>query len=449
MSNGLEKIFEGTPFLMEPDHGSKVLGAAVELENHVKLLRSQGRLDPETLERLRREWGFQQVHESAAIEGNELSLNETRMAILQSITITGKPPKHSLEVQNLHNALQYLENLAKSDGALTEREIREVHSLVLGQGERDAGRYRTIEVAITNSPHKPPLGVAVPGEMQKLAGWLQSRPPIPVPLVASVTHAWLVHIHPFADGNGRTARAVTNLLLMRAGFPVVIIRRKDRQRYYETLRAADDGDIGPLLELVVHRSQDSLHQIDRIRLAAAGISNAILQVQAAERQRFQIWQDAIRLLLSNLQEAFLQCQKAPGFEVQFKAYDLPGEDDYVAIQRRDPGANCWLAKVSIRHGSTLHSLLLWLGYASNELVANASNGQAIPAVKVSAPNPGEYPQWISPDISFPTSIREMAYHQGVFYCLRNDGARMTVSKEQSDFVLANAFASEVIRGWFA
>ena len=449
MANGLDKIFEGTPFLMQPEHGGKVLGAAVELENQVKLLRSQGCLESQTLEQLRREWGFQQVHESAAIEGNELSLNETRMAILQSITITGKPPKHSLEVQNLHKALQYLENLAKSDGALSEKEIREVHSLVLGLGERDAGRYRTIEVAITNSPHKPPIGVAVPGEMEKLAGWLQSQSPIPIPLAAAVTHAWLVHIHPFADGNGRTARAVTNLLLMRAGFPVVIIRRKDRQRYYETLHAADDGDIGPLLELVVQRSQDSLHQIDRIRLAAAGVSNAILQVQAAERQRFQVWQDAIRLLLSNLQEAFLRCQQAPGFEVQFKTYDLPSEEDYVAIQRRDPTANCWLAQISIRHGVTQRSLLLWLGYASEELQAGSTQGQAIPAVKVSARNPGEYPQWVSPDNSFPTSIREMAYHQGSFFCLRDDGSRITVSKEQSDFVLANSFVSEVFRGWFA
>ena len=135
--------------------------------------------------------------------------------------------------------------------------------------------------------------------------------------------------------------------------------------------------------------------------------------------------------------------------MQFKPYDLPGEEDYVAIQRRDPTANCWLAKVSIRHGSTQRSLLLWLSYASEELVASASHGQAIPAVRVSARKPGEYPQWAAPDVSFPTSIREMAYHQGAFFCLRNDGNIVTVSKEQSDFVLANTFASEVFRGWFA
>ncbi len=441
---------EGTPFLMAPEHGAKVLGAAVELENQVKVLRSKGQLEQETLDRLRKEWGFLQVHESAAIEGNELSLNETQMAILRSITISGKPPKHSLEVQNLHSALQFLESLAETKGPLTEHEMCNIHHLVLGVEDRDAGRYRTIEVAISNSPHKPSLGIAVPGEMQKLADWLRtSSSQLPVPLAAAVTHAWLVHIHPFADGNGRTARAVTNLLLMRAGFPVVLIRKSDRQRYYETLRAADDGDLGPLLDLFVQRSHDSLLQIDRIRKAAAGINNAILQVQAAERQRFLIWQNALRLLMSNIQEAFARCEQAPGFEVVFKNYDLPSEEDYGAIQRRDAAANSWIAKVSIRHGGTVRSLLLWMGYASRELHNKMDPGQVIPAIKVSAHNPHEYPQWMTPDLSFPTSIREMAYHQGRFYCLRNDGGHLTVSKEESEFVMANTFASEVFKGWFA
>ena len=285
--------------------------------------------------------------------------------------------------------------------------------------------------------------------MHKLGEWLRNTSSqLPVPLAAAVTHAWLVHIHPFADGNGRTARAVTNLLLMRAGFPVVLIRKSDRQRYYEALREADSGDLGPLLELFVQRSHDSLRQIDRIRMAAVQISNAVLEVQAAERQRYQIWQDALRLLLSNLQEAFRRCEQVPGFETLFKNYDLPSEEDYLAIQRRDVAANSWLAKVSIRHGGTVRSLLLWMGYASNELLAKIGPGQVIPAIKVSARNPHEYPLWITPDNSFPTTIREMAYHQGSFYCLREIGDSVTVTKEESDFVLANTFASEVFRGWF-
>ncbi len=173
------------------------------------------------------------------------------------------------------------------------------------------------------------------------------------------------------------------------------------------------------------------------------------KVQAAERQRFQIWQDALRLLLSNLEEAFQKCQQAQGFEVLFRKYDLPDEQDYVAIQRRDPEANCWLAKVSIRHGSNLRSLLLWMGFASSELLQGLNSSQVIPAIKVSARNPNDFPQWITPDSSFPTTIREMAYHQGMYFCLRDDGTRAKVSKEPSDFVLATTFAGEVFQGWFS
>lgn len=449
MPHSLDDILDGTPFLMEPEHGTTVFRAALNLEEQVRLLRSKGCLEPSTLVQLRREWGYIQVHESAAIEGNELSLNETQMAILQCVTISGKPPRHSTEVRNLHNALQFLESLAQSRDPLAECVIREIQGLVLGTTDRDAGKYRTIEVAITNSPHKPPLAISVPGEMEKLIRWLGTASPLPVPLRAAVTHAWLAHIHPFADGNGRTARAVTNLLLMREGFPVVVIRKKDRQRYYETLRAADNADIGPLLELLVQRSRDSLMQIDRIRLAAAGINNVILQVQAAERQRFQIWQDALRLLLSNLKEAFLKCEQAQGFEVLFQNYDLPEEDDYLAIQRRDPNANCWLAKIAIRHGATVRSLLLWMGYASDEMMCEATSNQVIPAIKVSSRNPNQYPQWIAPDDSFPSTIREMAYYQGTYYCLRNIGTKVSISREESVFVLAATFATEVFQGWFA
>lgn len=114
MPEGLDGLLEDTPFVLGPDSGTRVLQAAMDLQNDVRLLHSQGTLEPETLAQLRREWGFLQVHESAAIEGNELTLSETQMAIVHGVTISGKPPKHSMEVRNLHNALESLESLARS-----------------------------------------------------------------------------------------------------------------------------------------------------------------------------------------------------------------------------------------------------------------------------------------------------------------------------------------------
>lgn len=449
MSDQFTAILEGTPFLMDESHGSKVLGAALELSQQVELLRSKGHLQPETLKKLRQEWGFVQVHESAAIEGNALSLNETQMAIMQGVTVSGKPPKHSAEVQNLHRAIEFLEKLVQSGGSLSEQELREVHAFVLGESDSNAGSYRRIEVTISGAPHKPPLAISVPAEMQKLCAWLDAarQKEIPVPLIAAVFHAWLVHIHPFSDGNGRSARALTNLLLMRAGFPVVVIRRRDRQRYYECLRAADEGDIGPFLELLVQRSGDSLRQIDRVRLAAEGVNNAILQVQAAEKQRFQIWFDAISLCISTIHQAFQTIADAPGFNLDFRRYDMPDEDAFLALQRREVQSNSWLAKITLTRGAVSQGILLWMGYSSHDLEKHLGMQSAIPAIQFSKRNPEGYPQWIRPDETFPTRIREIAYHQGSYFCVR-DGQPLKITKEDSIMLFANQLAKELVVGWF-
>jgi Fic family protein len=440
----VDELFKGTPFLMERGTGDQILQASKKIHEEVRLLRSNGKLDDKTLAALRKEWGFQQVHESAAIEGNELTLNETEMAILQGITISGKPPKHSREVQNLHGALQYLEELTQAELPITEHEIRQIHALVLGSEDSEGGKYRTVEVRITNSPHRPPSPVAVAGEMANFSGWM-SRATLPIPLLAAVSHAWLVHIHPFSDGNGRTARAVTNLLLMRHGFPVVVIRRKDRQRYYECLRAADDGDIGSMVELVIERVKHSLQHIDRIRSATTGINNAILAVQEAERRRFRIWQDATNLFLSQLAEALSQCTASVGFSMEFLRYDPAGEEDYRAIEARDTSANCWLAKVSIRKGGQIRSLLLWLGHASAEITHSCHLPPAIPALKLSERNPHGFPKWLEPSDGFPTSIREIVFHGETFYVKRSGGA----TKAESLLALANQLAGEIFVGWFS
>lgn len=81
-------------------------------------------------------------------------------------------------------------------------------------------------------------------------------------LRAIVLKTWLTHIHPFSDGNGRTARAVMNLELIRAGLPSIIIRYEDRTRYYDALVDSDlGGDLGPISELILARVEDAFHDL--------------------------------------------------------------------------------------------------------------------------------------------------------------------------------------------
>jgi Fic family protein len=406
-------------------------------------------LDPDTLGRLRQEWGIRQVHESAAIEGNQLTLNETQVAIQRGITISGKPPEHSAEVQNLHNALQYVETLARSSTPITEAEIRELQGIIVGRNTPGAGMYRSVEVQISGAPHKPPHPLQVPPMMQTFARWIaDAEQTTPLPLLTAVCHAWLVHIHPFVDGNGRTARAVTNLLLIRQGYPIVVIRKKDRQRYYEALRESDEGDITGVLELIVDRCQDSIRQIDRVRTATTGLSLVLQRVREKEERQYRIWSDGLRLFGSTLESAMKEVEADPDFSVEAHYYDVPSIEDYRDICSGSPGGNTWFFRYKITRGKISRSFLLWIGFSSTDLTTMLSMEHPIPSVKISVPNDEPPPVWVLADKSFPSQAVEFAYENGRFYRLegRTDPPRLRVY--DSVVQLAAEFVAELVEGWF-
>ena len=135
--------------------------------------------------------------------------------------------------------------------------------------DEEAGRYRRVQVYITGSEYVPPEPVAVPGLMADLSDWLHSGEVAALHPVerATLAHFRLVHIHPFTDGNGRAARLLMNLLLMRAGYPPAVIRVEDRPAYYDALDAAHEGDTEPLVRLVAEAVERAL----TLWLEAAGV----------------------------------------------------------------------------------------------------------------------------------------------------------------------------------
>lgn len=441
----MDSLLSRTPYLLNDEkRAQRVLQEADDLTQQVSMLRHDGKLDEKTLSQLRREWGFQQVHESARIEGNTLTLNETQMAIQRGITISGKPPEHSTEVQNLYRAHEFMETLASQAIPISEREIREIQSLIVGGEARESGTYRTVEVAITNSPHKPPHPVKLPEAMSEYAAWLRSSEDLPVSLRVAVCHAWLAHIHPFRDGNGRTSRAVMNLLLIRAGYPIVVIRSKDRQRYYEALRESDDGDITPLLELIVERAKDSLKQIDRVRAAHTGLSLAIQRVLAQEARTYRVWADAIGLFASTLESTARELEAEGVFQVGVQRYDLPDNEDYQLMCEGDARGNTWLMKVRMQRHAQSHSFLLWIGFSSETLRAALGLERHIPAIKISVPNPRPPPVWIEAGPDFAAGAQEFAYSRGRFFSLK--GNKITEIENLPIFL--TELLAKLIEEWF-
>ena len=194
------------------------------------------------------QWTFN----SNAIEGNTLTLQETKV-VLEGITIGGKNLREHFEAINHKEAILFIESLASSDELLSEHTIKSIHSLILKNiDDSNAGKYRDINVLISGATHKPPLAIDIPQKMQKFISWYkQAHQELhPVELAARV-HIDFVGIHPFVDGNGRTARLLMNLELIKHGYPPAVIKVEDRLQYYKALDTAHTtANYEPFLKLM-------------------------------------------------------------------------------------------------------------------------------------------------------------------------------------------------------
>ena len=180
------------------------------------------------------------TYDSNAIEGNTLTLLETKV-VLEGITVGGKTLKEHLETINHAHAFDFVLEIANdADAPLSEHVIKSIHALILkGVDDENAGKYRTSNVKIAGARHKPPPFYDVPHLMQNFATWAKTDAlNLHAVTRAARVHVDFVGIHPFADGNGRTARLLMNLELLKAGFPAVNIPKDKRLLYYESLDSA-------------------------------------------------------------------------------------------------------------------------------------------------------------------------------------------------------------------
>lgn len=199
------------------------------------------------------------TYHSNAIEGNTLTLQETKVA-LEGITIGGKTLREHFEATNHRDAILYVDELVQKQEPLTEWSIKQLHSLVLKNIDDDnAGQYRKVNVLIAGAQHTPPDSLMVPEQMQVMMNWYQNAAQLLHPVErAARLHGDLVKIHPFTDGNGRTSRLVMNLSLMQAGFPAALIHIDQRLDYYQALdKAHTTGDYQDFITLVADSVKQS------------------------------------------------------------------------------------------------------------------------------------------------------------------------------------------------
>ncbi len=232
------------------------------LEEKLSRLNSLRPLPKSAVKKLRDHLRFEMTYNSNAIEGNSLTLRETFLIINEGITVKGKPLKDHLEARDHHAALQYLYELVEPDKrhTISEQLIRSLHQLITLETDKEwAGVYRNANVIITGTTHQPPDALEVPHKMRELIDWLKvNQTRFHIVEIASLLHHRLVHIHPFFDGNGRTSRLLMNVILMQNGFPLTIILKNDRKKYYRVLAQADKDNFKPLTLFIAQAVERTL-----------------------------------------------------------------------------------------------------------------------------------------------------------------------------------------------
>lgn len=182
------------------------------------------------LERLNEEFIVEYTYNSNAIEGNTLTLRETDL-VLRGLTIDRKPLKDHMEAVGHKEAFEFVRELVKENAPLSERVIKQIHFLVLADKKDDRGVYRKVPVRIMGAHHEPVQPYLIEPKMEQLLWeFYESKEHIVTKLARF--HIEFEGIHPFIDGNGRTGRLLVNLELMKAGYPPIDIKFKDRIAYY-------------------------------------------------------------------------------------------------------------------------------------------------------------------------------------------------------------------------
>ncbi len=213
-----------------------------------------------SMRRAKKEAYFQHVFHTVGIEGNTLSLSQTRFVLETRLAISGKSIVEHNEVVGLDAALRYVnQTLVDKVGEVTLEDVLEIHRRVIGHVDPlSAATVRQTQVFV--SDHVPPRASDVELLLRKFFIWLNSpdRSSLHAVQLAALAHYKFVHIHPFADGNGRTSRLLMNLVLMQSGFPPVIIRKQDRLEYFRHLSSANEGDVRPFVRFVAECTERTL-----------------------------------------------------------------------------------------------------------------------------------------------------------------------------------------------
>lgn len=240
------------------------------------------KIPSEYLEKYDLSFAINYAHNSTAIEGNTLSLMETKLVLEDKIAIGGKKLREIYEVVNHQKAFELIKAKISEGISLDTNLVKQIHATLM-DNIFIGGIYRDGPVRITGASFTPPTGDEMYRALQMFYAdfsWMKDKDPIEY---AAWTHAEFVRIHPFADGNGRTSRMIMNYQLMSGGLLPISIQASDRLEYYGALEEyAINKNLKPFMDFVANHEEKALDSYLDLAKSLGIISDADIKAATAE-----------------------------------------------------------------------------------------------------------------------------------------------------------------------
>lgn len=214
----------------------------------------------EVLAKFDKSFEIEYTHNSTAIEGNTLTLIQTKAILEDGLSVGGKTLREIYEVANHARAFDYVKECIAEYKPLDEQIVKEIHARLM-ENIQTGGVYRNVEVRITGASHRPPPPSEMYRQVKEFFSALPQKQDMNAVELAAWTHAEFVRIHPFTDGNGRTSRMIMNYQLMAAGFLPVSIAKETRLEYFEALdHYAVNRDLQPFVDMIAALEEQRLDE---------------------------------------------------------------------------------------------------------------------------------------------------------------------------------------------
>ena len=438
----------------------------LQLEQKCQELRASGILRPDNLIAHARKNELDFVFHSNKIEGNQLSKGQTE-AVLEKVSSKQNSKDHR-EAVNLRDTYRWV---IENYHGVTENFalfVREVNRRLLDGIERNAGGFRTEDVTISGVEYQPPPWGSVDSYISRLTKEIREAVGKTSGLeLAARTHTKLAAIHPFIDGNGRTARLCAAAVLFDHDLPLIVLNSDDKERYLDTLLRSNRGSIDSLVSLFAELLEHSLKNIEDAVLQPPEIEEAphvesdiehssddaltknvssltgiasesrltgiLAKKVRARKERqsaaYKAWRSAFEMFRNELHSYLVEIDEMldfrdAGYELKLKTYDLVNEERFEAFWTRKDQTRTWFCSFEIRNSIERYALMFQFGRSTDDLVALVQDAAPVSCTLCAA---GKSEGTWLPLRNEPIRLREIGYSNGELIFIDFDGSRMKQS----------------------